>query len=92
MTGGLNMNAKKLFNSNANLQTIIQTKYENDEDDITGVQTTHKDFHTVKKKPTYEMKLHLDSSKSVKGYQNDVPTSVWDKFVNYKMALLNSKR
>ena len=28
----------------------------------------------------------------VKGYQNDVPTSVWDKFVNYKMALLNFKR
>ena len=28
----------------------------------------------------------------VKGYQNDVPTSVWDKFLNYKMALLNFKR
>lgn len=28
----------------------------------------------------------------VKGYQNDVQTSVWDKFVNYEMAFLNFKR
>lgn len=72
---------KKLSNSNANLQTIIDSKYEkyvsnrfnhslsstdqknvfpylmdnpssefSDEGDITGVQTTNKGFHKVKKK------------------------------------------
>ena len=32
-----------------------------DEDDITGIKMTNKDYHKINKEP-YEMKLHLDSS------------------------------
>ena len=35
-----------------------------DEDDVTGVQITNKDFHKVQKE-TYESKLHLDSAKVI---------------------------
>ena len=35
-----------------------------DEDDVTGVQITHNDFHKVQKE-TYESKLHLDSAKVI---------------------------